>query len=643
MSRSRRPRPTKRPAARALLALAVAAAVAIPALVLVDSGPAFAAGSVTLSKSTNVAAAGETLTVNGSGFDSSRGVYAMFCKQVGTPGTAAGRATGDNCAATQFWITQPQGGVQPENSTAWSGAGTFQVSFPVASTFKAIDCRASGVVCGIQTRNDHTQPGVYDQDTFTPITFAADAPTGPAVTVAPTTGIDAAGASLTVSGVNIPAGEGVYVRLCKAPTGTVGTLAGRPAAGDCDGQGLWVTSTPPTPPDPAVLPITDGAFSVSLPVAGAFAGSPTNVNCMTAGSCGVFIRRDHNGGANDFALDSFTAISFDPATTPPVIAEPEEPSLNDVVVTLSQSEDLKNNQVITVRGEDFAADQGVYVQFCAAPTAQVGTAAGRAASCYPEQDNVHTVWVSTVAADGTFSTPLTVVSTFTPTGQDPVDCTVDGACGVFVRRDHNGGTADYTQDAFVPVTFGDGTVEPGPDPTITASKTTGLDPAGDTVTVEGAGFQPGTELFVAVCDANVANFAACDFDKVQEATVATSSADRAAGDAGTFAVDLDVRASFAEVDCLAAGTACAVQTWAVSGGDGSEEVTLPVSFTDEAVTTTTTAATTPTDTTSSGSASSGSLARTGTETAGLVLAGLLAVGLGAVLLTTSRRRTTATN
>ena len=102
------------------------------------------------------------------------------------------------------------------------------------------------------------------------------------------------------------------------------------------------------------------------------------------------------------------------------------------------------------------------MQFCATPTGQIGTAAGRAASCYPEQDGTHTVWVSPVPASGTFTTPLTVVSAFTARAVNVVDCTVDGACGVFVRRDHDGGTTDYSQDAFVPVTFGDGTVEPRP-------------------------------------------------------------------------------------------------------------------------------------------------------------------------------------
>jgi hypothetical protein len=594
-----------------------------------------------LSKATGVDPAGETITVDGSGFDSARGVYGMFCKRAaGALGTAGGRAGGADCASTQFWITNPGPGVPPSGTTPWTGSGTFQLSFPVSATFKAIDCQASGVVCGIQIRNDHNDPGAYDQDAFAPIAFAGGEAAGPTATVSPTTGLDAAGATVTVTGTGYPAGQGVYIRLCRAPAGTIGTAAGRPPAGDCDGQGLWAS---PAPPDPTLPVIADGAFSVELDVAGAFAGDPTAIDCMTAGSCGISIRRDHNGGASDFALDSFRPISFDPATTPPVIEAPEEPSLNVVEVTLSKADGLLDDQVITVSGAKFVPDQGVYVQFCAAPAGQLGTAAGRATSCYPEQDDIHTVWVSPVSADGTFATPITVVSSFTDASQNPIDCTVDRACGIFVRRDHNGGTADYTQDAFVPVTFGEGSVQPGPDATIAASKTTGLDPAGDTTTIEGAGFQPGTELFVALCDAEVANFAACDFDHVQEVTVAGAGADRAGADraggaAGTFQVDLDVRAAFGEADCLAEGATCAIQTWAVSGGDGSEEVRLPVSFADRS---TTTSAVDPGTVApaAAGIADGGSLARTGSETAGLVLAGLAAIALGAGALTVARRRT----
>lgn len=619
---------------RLLLALGVAVAAAVPTLVVAGAGPAHAAGSVTPSKSTEIDPAGETLTVTGSGFDSSRGVYVWFCEQVGTSGTPAGRPTGANCFGDGIWVSNTPGAM--DGKAAWSGAGTFSVSIPVVGSFGSVDCRAAGTVCGIVTRNDHLDAGSYDQDTFTPLAFAADEGEGPQIVVDPATGLDAAGDVVQVDGTGIPAGQGVYVRLCQAPMGTVGTAAGRPVPAVCDGDGLWATPSPPA--GQPLPPVVDGAFSVELDVVGAFAGETSVIDCTAPSSCGVFVRRDHNGGAADFSLDSFTPITFDPATEPPVVTPPTEPSRNDVVVTLSESEDLADGQTITVTGRAFTPDQGVYVQFCARPPGQVGTSAGRASSCYPEQDGTHTVWVTPIAANGQFSTPLTVVSSFTDASGQAVDCTV-ATCGVFVRRDHSGGTSDFSQDAFVPVSFGDGTVAPAPSPTLGADRTTDLDPAGDAIVVTGAGFRPGDALFVAVCDANVANFAACDYEHVAEVTpaLADGAAARAAGEPGSFAIDLAVRARFDGTDCQAEGTACAVQTWAVSGGDGAAEVSVPIAFAASAAVAAPTPLVSEPPSAAPAAVGTGSLPRTGAPVGPTALAGALAIVAGAMVLVAARR------
>jgi hypothetical protein len=79
---------------------------------------------------------------------------------------------------------------------------------------------------------------------------------------------------------------------------------------------------------------------------------------------------------------------------------------------------------------------------------------GRPALCFGQG-----AWVSTDAAqlgfgagDATKPVVLAVQAAFTSNGT-AVDCTVD-ACGIHVRRDHNGGGADYSLDRFIPVTFG---------------------------------------------------------------------------------------------------------------------------------------------------------------------------------------------
>jgi len=639
---------------RRIAAAIATTAIAGTALVALAS-PAGAAAAVSPSKAVGVDPAGETITVTGSGFDSSRGIYLMFCEQVGTSGTPGGRPGGDSCSGAQAWITAPGAGVPPTGTTPWTGEGTFELDVAVSATFGAVDCRAEGTTCGFVTRNDHREPGAYDQDTFTPIAFAADdpveptepsepEPADPTVTVTPTTGLDAAGTVVAVEGASIPEGQGVYVRFCATPTDPIGSLEGRPAAGTCDGDGLWVT---PNPPPGAPLPtIVDGAFSVELPVAGAFAGDEW-IDCTTDGACGVFVLRDHNGGATDVALDSFTPLSFDPATDPPVDpAEPTDPEPNATSITATPSTDVVDGQTVTVTGTGFVAGQGVYVQWCATPTGALGTAAGRAASCYPEQDGEHVVWVTPIAAGGTFATPLTVAASFTDASGHEVDCTQPGACGAFVRRDHAGGTSDFSQDAFAPVAFGDGDPVEPPAATLAADRTIDLDPDGDQLTVEGAGYRPGDPVFVALCDATVPNFAACDFEHVVEATPATagSSSARALGDAGTFSATLDVRAEFGDTDCLA-GATCAVQTWSVSGSDVDAEVTLPVAFAARPATATTTI---PAGTLSPGGGDAaqtddaivgdGTLARTGWSPGPLTSGALALVAAGAGLVVASRQR-----
>ncbi|MCB1029809.1 MAG: hypothetical protein KDA95_00640 [Acidimicrobiales bacterium] len=627
---------------RAALGAAAAAflGAALAGISAPSAGAASSTGVLSLSKSSDLVAAGDTITINGSGFDSSRGIYIQFCKQpTAAPGTAEGRPAPADCSASQAWVTSPGPGVPPTGTTPWNGTGTFVLDLTVTAAFKTVDCQATGTVCGFVTRNDHRETGVYDQDTFTPVTFATGEveppvepePGSPTITVTPTSNLDGAGDTVTVDGANIPEGQGVYVRFCKAPTGAAGTAEGRPPASNCNGDGLWVT---PNPPPGAPLPtIEDGEFSVELDVIGAFAGSSW-IDCMTSGSCGVSVRRDHNGGNGDFSLDSFKPVSFDPNSEAPVDPEePEVPEPNSVSLSVTPSSGLSDGQTVSVSGSGFVAGQGVYVMLCAAPTGNVGTPEGRTASCYPEQDGEHVVWHTPVAANGSFSTPLTVTENFTDAGDNDVDCTVENACGVFVRRDHNGGASDYTQDVFVPISFGGGEPVTPTKPELGADRTTELNPDGDTITVDGANFRPGDPVFVALCDSDVPNFASCDFDNVVEATPEAVGTSRAAGEPGGFSVELKVRAQFEGTDCLETET-CAIQTWAVSGSNPDAEVTLPVSFADDS-TLETTPQTTPQD---NESVDEGTLVRTGSNSFPLAWTGAGLLAVGAALSVIARRR-----
>lgn len=111
------------------------------------------------------------------------------------------------------------------------------------------------------------------------------------------TNLVAAGDSVTVTLNGVPADQGVYVRLCK------GTLAevtqGRPT--QCFGQGAWVSLS--------AAQQGFGAGNAAAPVVLAVKAQFDNVDCQVD-ACGIHIRRDHNGGSNDYSLDRFIPVTF---------------------------------------------------------------------------------------------------------------------------------------------------------------------------------------------------------------------------------------------------------------------------------------------------------------------------------------------
>ena len=158
---------------------------------------------------------------------------------------------------------------------------------------------------------------------------------GPTVTVTPSSGLDPAGQTVTISGSGFGTGaDGVYVRLCAEAAGETGTAEGRPNADRClDDPQHWVSNFPG-----ATAPMVAGSFTVQLDVVGSFVGSEgETVDCREV-QCGIATRRDHVGGSSDYSLDTFTRISFragdtgtdpDPDPDPGTEPEPTDPSPAD--------------------------------------------------------------------------------------------------------------------------------------------------------------------------------------------------------------------------------------------------------------------------------------------------------------------------
>jgi hypothetical protein len=93
------------------------------------------------------------------------------------------------------------------------------------------------------------------------------------------------------------------------------------------------------------------------------------------------------------------------------------------------------------------ADQGVYVRLCKGTLAEVSQA--RPTDCFGQGAWVSLSSTQQLYGAGNAASPvaLAVQAEF-----GSVNCLVD-ACGIHIRRDHNGGSSDYSLDRFIPVTF----------------------------------------------------------------------------------------------------------------------------------------------------------------------------------------------
>lgn len=211
---------------------------------------------------------------------------------------------------------------------------------------------------------------------------------------------------------------------------------------------------------------------------------------------------------------------------------------------------------------------------------------------------------------------------------------------------------------------------------LTVSKSSGLAPGGETVTVSGTGYNTEKGVYVAFCVDNGAGrtptpcVGGVDMSGDSGASVWVSSNPpsygeglakpyQGSGHQGTFSVQIKVRAKDAHTDCAKSGVTCSVITRNdhTRGGDQSQTVRIPVTFTGaggdgddpgadgtatpSAGTSTATGGTDGTGGTSSDTgASDEPLASTGSAAVplGITAAGLVAAG-GAAWVWARRRRT----
>lgn len=170
-------------------------------LALVSPVHAFAAPGpqgqeVTVSKSSGLDPAGETVTITGRGFDLSKGIYVVFCVNKGVgqmPSPCLGGVDQSGASGSSAWISSNppsygEGLAKP--FTQEGGKGSFSVQLKITSKDQFTDCLNKKVApngCVLGTRADHTRTADRSADVLSPVTFAGSSPTAGPTTSAPTT------------------------------------------------------------------------------------------------------------------------------------------------------------------------------------------------------------------------------------------------------------------------------------------------------------------------------------------------------------------------------------------------------------------------------------------------------------------------
>ncbi|MGX9889914.1 hypothetical protein [Streptomyces sp. NPDC002276] len=154
------------------LGLATSASAATSTRSVVDGGTTY---NLSLTAPGTATAAGQVVTVSGSGYNTSQGVYVGLCAVSGAQGAAKptpclGGQDESGTTGASHWVNNTFGGLFA-NSSKFGTGGTFSVSIFVKATLD--DGRVCGedVDCAIVTRADHFDSEDRKYDVHVPVTF----------------------------------------------------------------------------------------------------------------------------------------------------------------------------------------------------------------------------------------------------------------------------------------------------------------------------------------------------------------------------------------------------------------------------------------------------------------------------------------
>ena len=126
---------------------------------------------LTVSQTTNLNPNGTSVTVRGSGYDITKGVYVIVCTQAapGPQSTCVGGINIDGSSPSSVWVSSNPPSYAIGLTTEFQPDGSFSIALLVVAKSGALDCTV--VKCGVVTRSDHLRYTDRTQDVFVPITF----------------------------------------------------------------------------------------------------------------------------------------------------------------------------------------------------------------------------------------------------------------------------------------------------------------------------------------------------------------------------------------------------------------------------------------------------------------------------------------
>lgn len=133
--------------------------------------------TVTVSQSAELQP-GQSIAVNGVGFDVDKGVYVGLClvpPAGAVPSPCAGGEDRSGSSGASAWFSSNPPSYATNIAVPYAQGGSFSAQLTVSPELGGgLDCRQ--VQCAIATRNDHTRSTDRSQDLYIPVTFAAGAP-----------------------------------------------------------------------------------------------------------------------------------------------------------------------------------------------------------------------------------------------------------------------------------------------------------------------------------------------------------------------------------------------------------------------------------------------------------------------------------